>query len=329
MKFYIRFFSNTKLMKHNDFSRHYDFLFELIQYAEEYGYYGISVPERHFHPVGGLFPSPSVFFASVSRITKKLKLQPGSIIIPLHSPVHIAEEWAMIDQLSKGRVELAFASGGSINDFIFKPNHYEARHQFMWEGLQTIQNCWNSNEEGFQIYPKLYQSKLPIYVTASTSNETCYEVGKRGFHLLTNIPNNSFDILKERIESYQLGLSHEGYSKLDMEISVSLHTFIVEDLYEVEVAAKEAFFYFKDLYIASKATFESEREKQLAQKMFFNKYCPDYSLLGTVDTCKRLVDKLESLGVTQISAVIDFGITEKLLMKSLDNLTKLMKNYLY
>jgi alkanesulfonate monooxygenase SsuD/methylene tetrahydromethanopterin reductase-like flavin-dependent oxidoreductase (luciferase family) len=44
-------------------------------------------------------------------VTSRIRLRAGSVVLPLHDPVRVAEEWAVVDQLSNGRVDLAFAQG--------------------------------------------------------------------------------------------------------------------------------------------------------------------------------------------------------------------------
>ncbi len=59
--------------------------------------------EHHFRHFGGMMPSPSVIFAAASQRTKKMRSGAAVSIIPMHNPLRIAEEFAMVDQLSGGR----------------------------------------------------------------------------------------------------------------------------------------------------------------------------------------------------------------------------------
>ena len=82
-----------------------------MKFADEHGFHAIWLPERHFNQFGGLFPNPSVIGAALAMVTRNIQIRSGSIVAPLHHPVRIAEEWAVVDQLSGGRVGLSFASG--------------------------------------------------------------------------------------------------------------------------------------------------------------------------------------------------------------------------
>src|SRR5947207_2107346 len=81
------------------------------RFADEHGFAAVWTPERHFHPFGGVYPSPAVTGAAVAAVTSRVGVRAGSVVGPLHSPVQIAEEWAVVDNLSGGRAGVSFASG--------------------------------------------------------------------------------------------------------------------------------------------------------------------------------------------------------------------------
>src|SRR5690606_7202103 len=99
----------------------YRLLLEGTKYADNHGFAGIWIPERHFHSFGDQFPNPSVAAAAIAATTKNIRIRSGSVVLPLHDPIRVAEEWSMVDNLSDGRVELSLASGWHPNDFVFFP----------------------------------------------------------------------------------------------------------------------------------------------------------------------------------------------------------------
>ncbi|AMA72207.1 MULTISPECIES: MupA/Atu3671 family FMN-dependent luciferase-like monooxygenase [Aneurinibacillus] len=328
MKFSVSFFSNINDSVAQNMQNHYEFLFKVIQFAEEHDWYGVWFPERHYHTFGGLFPSPSVFAAAVARETKKLRIQVGSVILPLHSPIRIAEEWAMVDQLSKGRVSVSFASGWNPNDFIENPENFDNRKELMWEGMKRIENLWNDREKDITIFPKTYQKRIPIYVTVASSKKTCYEAGKRGYHLLTHFIFNDMNDVKQKIELYYAGLRDGGHSIKDKDVTILLHTYLDYDLKTVEQVVKNAFYEYQYAFLSlAEATphYVSKREEEIAKTLMLRKYSPHYSLLGTPETCKTVLKKLEEIGVTQVAALIDFGLEKQKIMESLERLHLLVK----
>src|SRR5437763_17117857 len=79
--------------------------------ADEVGFDGVWFVEHHFLPGFSMSPSPEVIFGALSRLTKRIRLGFGVVILPYHHPVRVAERVAMVDHLSGGRVE--FGTGRS------------------------------------------------------------------------------------------------------------------------------------------------------------------------------------------------------------------------
>src|SRR5438874_1155394 len=95
----------------------YGLLLEAAKRADERGFCCVWTPERHFDRFGGIFPNPAVTSAALAMVTRRLQLRAGSLISPLHDVIRIAEEWAVVDNLSNGRVAISFGSGWNVNDF--------------------------------------------------------------------------------------------------------------------------------------------------------------------------------------------------------------------
>src|SRR4029079_5783032 len=89
----------------------YRLLLDGAKFADTHGFLAIWTPERHFHEFGGLYPNPALTSAAVATITKIVHLRAASVVLPLHNPIRIAEEWSVVDNLSAGRIGLSFASG--------------------------------------------------------------------------------------------------------------------------------------------------------------------------------------------------------------------------
>ena len=79
----------------------YRLLLEGARFADRNGFEAVWTPERHFHAFGGLYPNPSVTGAALAAITENVGIRAGSVVLPLHSPIRVAEEWAVVDNLSR------------------------------------------------------------------------------------------------------------------------------------------------------------------------------------------------------------------------------------
>lgn len=85
---------------------------DLLAEAESQGFDIYHLAEHHGTPLG-LVPSPSVFLAAAAVRTVRIRLCPLVYVLPLYQPARLAEEIAMLDQLSGGRLEIGFGKGGN------------------------------------------------------------------------------------------------------------------------------------------------------------------------------------------------------------------------
>jgi natural product biosynthesis luciferase-like monooxygenase protein len=123
----------------------YRLLLEAGRRADANGFTAAWVPERHFTRFGGLYGSASVSAAALAATTTRLAIRAGSVVVPLHHPLRVAEEWAMIDNISNGRVGIAAATGWHVNDFVLSPDAYANRRDAVFEKLTLIQRLWCSS----------------------------------------------------------------------------------------------------------------------------------------------------------------------------------------
>lgn len=106
---------------------------ELFTAAEGLGYDGAWVRQFHFRhddaPLRGGLPSPFVFFAALAERTSTLRLGLGAVTLPHEDPVRVAEDAAVLDAISGGRVELGVANGGGPETLdVFAPTLVGADH---------------------------------------------------------------------------------------------------------------------------------------------------------------------------------------------------------
>ncbi|MBV9020296.1 MAG: LLM class flavin-dependent oxidoreductase, partial [Ktedonobacteraceae bacterium] len=179
MQFGLIFFSSNEAPLGAD---KYRLVIESTRFADAHGFSSVWIPERHFTKDGWLYPNPAVLQAALARETKRIALRAGSVVMPLHNPIRVAEEWAMVDNLSGGRVGISFASGWHPNDFAFFPDNYSRRGEEMYRGIQMVQKLWRG--ESIQVqggdgklieirtYPTPVQTELPIWITAAGNPKT-------------------------------------------------------------------------------------------------------------------------------------------------------------
>src|SRR5882757_5875674 len=139
MEFSLMFFASSQQYTA---AEEYDLVMRATRFADEHGFAAVWTPERHFHAFGGLYPNPSVLSAALAATTQRISVRAGSVVLPLHDPLRVAEEWAVVDNLSLGRVSLSFASGWNANDFALMPENFAQRKEIMLRDIETVRSLW-------------------------------------------------------------------------------------------------------------------------------------------------------------------------------------------
>lgn len=336
----------------------YSLLIESVKHGDKNGYSAVWTPERHFNEFGGLFPNPSVLGSALAMITSNVQVRAGSIVSPLHHSVRIAEDWAIIDNLSNGRAALSFASGWQCDDFVFYPERYEKRHQQMLDQIEEVQNLWKGGSIelknglgkniNIEVFPKPIQPALPIWVTVSGKTETFIDAGKIGANILTHLLWQDSSELKEKIAAYRTSLKQHGFDPASGIVSVMLHTYVGENDEAVRKIVREPLkAYIKSsvhlIEAMTKSNDVSQKEtvgrygnvndkipERLLEELVeiaFNRFFEEAALLGSPEKCHRLLRKLRDYDVNELACLIDFGLDQETILEGLKHLSELKANY--
>jgi natural product biosynthesis luciferase-like monooxygenase protein len=352
MRFSLFFFSDDGTNVAGD---KYRLLLECARFADAHDFSAIWTPERHFQDFGGLYPNPSVLGAALAMVTERLQIRAGSVALPLHSPIRVAEEWSVVDNLSKGRVGVSFASGWHPYDFVLSPQAYQGRKEIMFENVQLVQRLWAGETLAFQgvdgteaqvrILPKPIQSQLPTWITIAGSTESWIKAGEIGANVLTAIVKQPLDVLGEKIKLYRAALARHGHDPATGQVSVMLHACVGEDddVVKEKVRAPLARYFRNNLkqldgYTELLAKLRTKRAAPDLQHLTeadldsvaayaFERYFESSLLCGTPDKCSRLVDRLLDIGVDEAACLVDFGLSYAEVLESLQHLNVLRERY--
>jgi alkanesulfonate monooxygenase SsuD/methylene tetrahydromethanopterin reductase-like flavin-dependent oxidoreductase (luciferase family) len=111
---------------------------DLFVAAEELGFDSAWVAQHHFGPTVGTLPSPLPFLAAAASRTRRIRLGTAIVILPLEHPVRLAEDAAVVDLLSGGRLELGVGSGTDPEVFGALGFDHERRRDLMRDGLAAL-----------------------------------------------------------------------------------------------------------------------------------------------------------------------------------------------
>jgi len=339
MQFSLFYFAEGESAAGSDLYRLY---IEGAKIADELGFAAVWTPERHFTQVAAAYPNPSLLSATLAVLTKRIKLRAGSVVLPLHDPIRVAEEWAVVDNLSGGRAGISFAPGWLADDFVLAPEKYETRSMLMAGAVADVRRLWrgepvhrrNGRGEDTQvrIQPRPIQDTPPLWLTAAASPKSFETAGALSLNVLTALLNQSVPELAGNISRYRASLAAHGHDPARFTVTVMLHTFVAEtEELAVEVSRGPL-----RKYLASHAQLRdrlikgSEAPAALAElnseaflDEILKRYLAQTSLIGSPASCVRTVQQLQDIGVGEIACLIDFGVDTDLVLENLKHLRRL------
>src|SRR6266540_3039065 len=124
------------------FERFYQEVLDEVELAEELGWECFWFTEHHFLPYGGPEPNPAVFMSAAAARTSRIHLGSAISILPLHHPVQIAEDYAMVDVISGGRLEFGIGLGNAPRDLEVYGIPRDERRERFEEALEVVKAAW-------------------------------------------------------------------------------------------------------------------------------------------------------------------------------------------
>jgi len=203
----------------------YDSTLEQMLAAEPLGYSSVWIAEHHFNDYG-LCPSPPVLAAYVAARTRTLRLGMGVSLLPLHHPVDLAEELAVLDVVSGGRLDVGIGRGGTLQDYqTFQSDRADARAR-VEEGIALMQASWSGapfdfhgrfhSAERLHVRPRPAQQPHPPLFIAANSEDSVRSAARLGLPTLSSffVP---VDELLHRQRLYRELARESGRSEAEIE----------------------------------------------------------------------------------------------------------------
>jgi len=162
-------------------------------HAEEVGLNSVWVPEHHFG-LFGVLPSAPVFLANVAARTKRVKLAPATVLLPVQHPIRVAEEFALLDLLSNGRAMLSAGRGYDAREYAAFGVDFAQSQEIFFEGLEVIKKAWSHETishhglhydfSEISVLPRPVQQPYPPIFVACFSEPTLRYAAKAGFDVI-------------------------------------------------------------------------------------------------------------------------------------------------
>ena len=293
----------------------FDAMLQQAALAEALGY---DVLWAHEHHSGGMmYPSPLMTLAVLAAATKRIGLGTNMLLLPLHHPLRVAEDGAMVDVLSGGRLRLGVGAGYSPTDLqaFAVPEGDRARR--MREGLALIRAVWTgehvSLENGlsqlsdFTLFPRPVQRPAPPIYVGATVDAAVRRAARLGDELLVSTTQRIGDIPRV-LEVYRAELRKLGKDPQVKAPALNRIVHVVPDGASKQAALEFFSSRFLGLYDAwghQNVTELGETARSLAE------VDADHFIIGDAAACIDRIAQYAALGIKEIACLMNFGAPER------------------
>lgn len=328
----------------------YQLPLEAARFADRNGFAAVWTPERHFVDFGGLYPNPSLLGAALATVTERLEIRAGSVVLPLHPPLRVAEEWAVVDNLSGGRAAISCASGWHPADFALaattdeeRRRLYAGRKDETFARLETVRRLWrgetvevtggDGEPYSVQVRPRPLRPELPVWVTSAGSADTWRRAGAVGAGVLAAMGSQPPAELARKVELYRRARRDAGHDPGAGTVSLMLHTFVGADLEAVKEKVRQPLSGYLKSYMRQMDSFlelpdnVSAVDREALIPLAFEHYVRHASLLGTAESCLHTLERLSAVGIDEVACLVDFGLPADEVLAALEPLAGAAREY--
>ncbi|HEY3917225.1 MAG TPA: LLM class flavin-dependent oxidoreductase [Stellaceae bacterium] len=300
---------------------------DLLAESEALGFDSLWANEHHFDAYGGIIPSPPTLLAALSQRTQRVRLGTSIVVLPLHSPIEIAEQLAMVDLMSSGRVE--FGIGRGFVEFDYARLHVprEDSNERMREQLDVILKAWSGEPfnhngrfyqyENLELWPKPEQRPHPPIWVSCTRTPSSFEwAGQKGFNVLT-VVYHSVQNLVELNRIYREAWDKAGHPKGKWNLAAHYHCVLAESKQEARDIAGNAWRRYIEatthtnerLGRTATGVIAENRRKAMEELLDTERMVAELRQIAcTPDECVSLLERAQdAMGFTQCDCTFFFG----------------------
>jgi len=245
VRFGINFFPSFR-REDSSTADYYDQSLRLAVRADELGYSSVKTVEHSFFDYGGHSPNPCVFLSAIAARTKRIRLITGAVIPAFHHPAHLGGDLAMLDNMSKGRLDAGFGRAFLPKEFeVYGVPMSESRERFE-EAIGMIRRMWVEesvnikgkywNLEDVRLMPRVVQKPHPpVWIAAISTEESFLYAARNGFNLMIVPYAGKPGQLQEFVKAYRRVWAESGHRPGAEQVQVAQFCYVAENRQEAQV----------------------------------------------------------------------------------------------
>jgi alkanesulfonate monooxygenase SsuD/methylene tetrahydromethanopterin reductase-like flavin-dependent oxidoreductase (luciferase family) len=289
-------------------AEYYGEIVEQAQWAETLGYECFWFGEHHFD-FAGVIPSPPVLMSVAARATKKIRLGVAVCLLPYRNPLFVAEEYAMVDILSGGRLDFGVGRGTPPESAAFGVK--EDNRDLLVESLEVVKMAWRDGKvfyrgkhhriDGVSLNVRPVQKPAPPFFIAALSDESYKLAGELGYPIL-GIPyascKNMTDLTR-KIALYRENLAGGGRGPESFDVVQCFHTSVAETNAEAEKNARQGI----AALLAARIS--------VRPRSFDELYKERLVMVGDPKHCIEQIEEIRATGANYIMFMMNFATLEQ------------------
>lgn len=336
MRFGLLYLPTFDAQTHGDSSQLYHQIFEQVELGEALGYDAVWAAEHHFTPYGGDIPNPALLLAALAQRTRRMRLGTAGVALTLNRALNVAEQLAMVDAMSGGRLDIGVVR--AFLDFEFEALQVdmgESRERFN-EAVEVLLGTFANERfsyhgkfnqfDNLMLRPRPLQRRPRIIVGTVLSPESARYAGLNGFDLMVIPYAVSLAGVRQTVQRYHEALREGGHRVEDHRVQATFHLYVAPTAAEAKAVAREPLLryvqYFADAVAGDRWSKDYAGYAGLAQKVMQLK---DFDLLydgrvmvGDPARLHAMMEEIIACGITELSFITILpGLSQARILDSL------------
>jgi alkanesulfonate monooxygenase SsuD/methylene tetrahydromethanopterin reductase-like flavin-dependent oxidoreductase (luciferase family) len=315
--------------------RHADIIhreLEQVEWTEELGFDEVWFTEHHFIDYG-LSVDPSSLAAAAASRTRRVRIGLAAAILPFHHPLRLAEQMALVDIISNGRLDVGVGRGNRPAEFAgYRVPQVESRERFD-ETVEIVRLAWTHERFSFhgrffdfddvRVIPKPLQQPHPPLYQVCVSKDGIENTALRGWPMLNSVLTGPVDQLVTNRDTYVATLGKSGRSAAEIAAllahwGVSRQIYVADTDAQALAEAKEAELWYQesfrrfvvperieDAHPSLQPGFRAMADK--LARVTWEDLVRETLAFGSPDTVARHIADMRELGVGQVLCWMNFG----------------------
>ncbi len=227
----------------------YGQMMEEVRLMDKLGYWSVWFAEHHFDGYA-LIPDALMACAAAARETQRIRLGAGVVVLPFHHPVRVAEQAAMVDCLSDGRLLLGIGRGYQTHEFTGFGQRLDESQERYNQGMEVLVRALNESDfsydngglwqgAGVTAWPKPVQCPMPTW-GAALSEASFVRFGQLGWPILSFPSSTAPEKLKRQFDLYRETYLQHGHPVDHMRIAATMFTYVSQSAGEAHETFERA-----------------------------------------------------------------------------------------